>query len=94
MTQFSFPFLKFRNFTGFDLTTRDLYFTILIEVFTNHFLAAENTYFTNYIEWTEQKIMTLILAKKYQIIQQCHNFKNCLINDFQHSPFLYQAKGF
>ena len=34
---------------GFDLTTRDLYFTILDEVFTNHILA-ENTYFTNHIE--------------------------------------------
>ena len=69
MTQFSFPFLEFRNFTGFDLATCDSYFTILVEVFTNHFLAAENTYFTNYIAWTEQKIMILILTKKYQIIQ-------------------------
>ena len=25
--------------TGFDLTTYDLYFTILVEVFTNHILA-------------------------------------------------------
>ena len=34
---------------GFDLRTRDLYFTILVEVFTNHVLA-ENTYFANHIE--------------------------------------------
>ena len=34
---------------GFDLTTRDLYFSILVEVFTNHILA-ENTYFTNRVE--------------------------------------------
>ena len=34
---------------GVDLTTRDLYFTILVEVFTNHVLA-ENTYFTNRVE--------------------------------------------
>ena len=32
--------------SGFDLTARDSYFTILVEVFTNHILA-ENTYFTN-----------------------------------------------
>ena len=35
--------------TGFDLTTRDLYFTILVEIFTSHILA-ENTHFTNCIE--------------------------------------------
>ena len=34
--------------TGFDLTTRDSYFTILIEVFTNHILT-ENAHFTNRI---------------------------------------------
>ena len=34
---------------AFDLTTRDLYFTILVEVFTNHILA-ENKYFTNRVE--------------------------------------------
>ena len=33
---------------GSDLTTRDSYFTILVEVFTNHILA-ENTNFTNQI---------------------------------------------
>ena len=33
---------KKSNIAGFDLTTRDLYFTILLEVFTNHF-SAENT---------------------------------------------------
>ena len=35
--------------SGFDLTTRDLYFTILVEVFTNYILA-ENTHFTNLVE--------------------------------------------
>ena len=34
---------------GFDAKTRDSYFTILVEVFTNH-IVAENTYFTNHIE--------------------------------------------
>ena len=29
--------------TGFDLTTYNLYFTVLVEVFTNHILA-EKTY--------------------------------------------------
>ena len=32
-----------------DLTTRYSYFTILVEVFTNHILA-ENKYFMNLIE--------------------------------------------
>ena len=31
-------------------------------------------------------------ASKYQIIQQCHNFKNILFNNFQQNPFLYRAK--
>ena len=35
--------------TGFDLTTRDSYFTIIVEVFTNHILAG-NIYFTNHIQ--------------------------------------------
>ena len=34
---------------GFNLTTRDIYFMILVEVFMNHILV-ENTYFTNHIE--------------------------------------------
>ena len=29
----------FLEITGFDLTTHDLYFMILVEVFTNHILA-------------------------------------------------------
>ena len=42
--------------TGFDLTTCDSYFTILV-VFTNKILA-ENTYFTHHIERAEHKIMS------------------------------------
>ena len=34
---------------GFNLTTRDSYFTTLVEVFTNRVLA-ENTSFTNNVE--------------------------------------------
>ena len=68
--------------TGFDLKTRDSYFTILFEVLTNHLLA-ENTCFTNHIESTEHKIMVFKPANKYQIIWQCYNFKNILIDDFQ-----------
>ena len=45
--------------------TCNSYFTILVEVFTNH-ISVENTYFTNHIEWTEHKIMGF----KYQIIRQ------------------------
>ena len=35
--------------SGFDLMTRDSYFTILVEVFTSHILS-ENTYFTYHIK--------------------------------------------
>ena len=67
--------------------TRDLYFMILVEVFKNHILA-KNTYFTNRIEWTEHKIMVLKSASKYQIIQHWDKFKNILIDDIHHHPFL------
>ena len=76
---------------GFDLKTRDSYFTILVEVFTNH-IFTENTYFTNHLGSTEHKIMILKPANKYEIIRQCHNFENILIDDFQHYLILYQAK--
>ena len=66
--------------------TCDSNFTIFAEVFTNHTLA-ENTYFTNHVQWTEHKIM-LKPACKYQIIQQCHNFKNIVIKIFLHHPFI------
>ena len=77
--------------TGSDLTTRDSYFTILVEVFTNHILA-ENTNFTNQIGWTEHEIMVLKPANKYKIIWQCHNFENIFIDDLLHHPILYRAK--
>ena len=72
----------------FDLMTRDSYFWILVEVFRNYILA-ENTYFMNHIERTERKIIVLKPANKYQIIQRGHNFKNILVDDFQHHSFLY-----
>ena len=37
------------NSSGFDLTTHNLYFTILVEFSMNHILA-EKTYFTNHRE--------------------------------------------
>ena len=77
--------------TGFDLTTPDSCFTILLKVFTNHILA-ENTYSTNHKEWGEHKIIVLIPANRYQIIRQYHSFKNILIDDYQYNPFLYGAK--
>ena len=51
--------------TRFYLTTRDLYFTILFEVFTN--ISAENTYFTNHIEWAEHKNMGFKPANRYKL---------------------------
>ena len=66
---------------GFDAKTRDSYFTILVEVFTNH-IAAENTYFTNHIEWTEHATMVLKPANKYQIIWKSYNFRTGITDDF------------
>ena len=73
------------HLTGFDLTTHDSYFTILVEVFTNH-ISAENTYFANRIEWTKHSIMVLRLSNKYQIILHHNNFKNILVDDH---PFFF-----
>ena len=77
--------------SGFNLTTRDSYFTNGVGVFTNHILA-ENTYFTNKREWTDHKIMVLKPENKYQIIRQRHISRNILITDFQHHLFLCWAK--
>ena len=45
-------FNEIKESSGFNLTTRDSYFTILVEFFTNRILA-ENTYFTNHVERTK-----------------------------------------
>ena len=55
---------KLLDTSGFDLTTGDSYFTIPVEVFSDHILA-EKICFTNRIEWTERKIMVLKHADKY-----------------------------
>ena len=52
-----------------DLTTRDSYFTILVEVFTNH-ISVENIYFTKHVEWTEHKIVGFKPANRHQITLQ------------------------
>ena len=49
--------------------THDSYFTILVEVFTNH-ISAELSYFTNHIEQIEHKIMSFKPTNRYQIFQQ------------------------
>ena len=68
--------------------TRDSYFTILLEVFTNH-LVAENTYFANHIECTEHAIMVLKPANMYQFIWQCYNFRTGITdNVFMSKSFL------
>ena len=71
--------------------TRDLYFTILVEFFTNHILE-ENTNFTNHLGWTEQKIMVLKPANKYKIIWQWHDFENIFVDNFLPDPILYQPQ--
>ena len=86
----NFDILDVLEQTGFNLTTRDSFYTMLGEVFLNRILA-ESTYFTNHVEWTEHKIMASKLANTYQIIWQCHSFKSTLIHYFQYHPFLYKA---
>ena len=61
--------------SGLDLTTYDSYFTVSVEVFTNH------------IGWIEHLTMVLKPENKHQIIQWNHNFKNILFDDFQHQSF-------
>ena len=70
----------------FNLMMCDLYFMILIKVFTNQILTGK-TYFMNHIVWTKQKIMVLKPANKSQIIWQRHNFKKPFTNNFHHHPY-------
>ena len=77
--------------SGFDLTTRDSYFTILVEFFKNHILA-KSTYFMIHREWPEQKVTVSKPANKYQIVRQCHSFKSILIDDDQHHSFFIELK--
>ena len=67
--------------SGFDLATRDSYFTIQSEVFSNHILA-EHMYFTSHREWTDHKNMFLKPAIKCQINWQSHISSNILMADF------------
>ena len=59
---------------NWTLKTRGSYFTISIKVF-NHVLA-ENTYFTNPIEWTEHTNVVFKSVNKDQIIQQCNIYSS------------------
>ena len=66
---------------GFDSMTRDSYFMILVEVFTNHILA-ENTYIHESYRVKRTQDYGL-QACKYQT-RHCHNFKNILTDEFHH----------
>ena len=74
--------------TGFNVTTHDSYFTIVVKIFANHILA-EKTYFANHVEQIEHRIMVLQPANRYKIVCQYHNFRNIIANDFQHHQFLH-----
>ena len=76
----------------FDLNPRDFYFTVLVEVFTNHL--AESTYFPNHIEGTEHEIMVLKPANTFQIIRCCPNFEKILIDGFRHHSISLLNKSF
>ena len=77
---------KFKKlFSGFDLTTPHSFFTILVEVFTNHILAKKHIFHESY---RVNKTQDYEIANKYQINRQFYHFKNIFINDSQHHPFL------
>ena len=62
---------------------------ILVEGSTNHTLG-ENTFHESLIGSAKYKIiMVLKPASLYQIIQQCHQLKNILIDSFQNDLFPY-----
>ena len=44
------------------------------------------------IDRTEHNIVVLKLANQNQIIWQCHDFENILINNYQHHALQYHAK--
>ena len=80
-----------KSCAGFDLTTCNSYFTILVEVFTNH-ISDKNTYFINHIKWPEHKVPVLKPANKYQVIWQCHSFKSILLTITSIIHFFYWVK--
>ena len=77
------------KFPGFNLTTRDSYFTILIDYFMNH-ISAEIRNFTNHIKWTGLKIMGFKPANMYQIIRQSLLFMISIIIHFFVNQKLYK----
>ena len=77
---------KFKKlFSGFNLTTYHSYFTILVEIFTNHILA-KNIFHQSYRVTKRQYYE---IANKYLINRQFHYFKNIFIDDSQHHSFLF-----
>ena len=76
---------------GFDLTTRDSYFTILVDDLTFCILV-ENTHLKKTLEFTEHKLLAWKPANKCQIIWQYQNFKNILVNEFQHHSYFIKQK--
>ena len=77
---------------GFDFTTRDSYFNILVEVFTNHILA-KKTCFTDHLELADYKIIVLKPGNKYRFIWKCHSLKSILIDVAQHHSFRYRVNA-
>ena len=85
-----------RRYRWFNLTICGSYFTTLVVTFNCYFnfhkpyfsRNYQKTPFTNHWEWTVHKILVF----KPAIILQYNIFKNILIVDFQHYPFLYQKK--
>ena len=84
--------------SGFDLTTRDSYITILIKIFTNHILA-KSAYFTNRIEWTEQDygLKTGKQVPNYSTLRwfQKHSYRRypAIIYFFEGHPHSSYAQG-
>ena len=58
---------------GFNLTTRDSYFTIQVEVFTNHVLV-ENSYFTNHKNMVLKPAISKYFTMSYFLKHSYHWF--------------------
>ena len=67
------------------------HFTLYLLRFHESYFSRKHIFHQSY-RVNKTQDMVLKPANKYQIIRQCHNFKNNLIYDCQHDLFLYQAK--
>ena len=84
--------VRMKRKSELDLTTRDSYFKILVQVFANHILA-KNIFYESYrVNRTQD--YGLKPGDKYQIIRCCNNFENTLIDYLRHHSISLLSKSF